>query len=129
MNSQTAACLAIYGFFLLLLGVSGYFTNPEKAGTALISGGSFGALSILWGILGAKGIRWSKPAALLTSSLLGAACVWRGSLGWLAVANGQPQKALPALLITLMLAVAVASVLCLLKDRKPGVESPAGQPR
>jgi uncharacterized membrane protein len=90
-----------------------------------MSGGGFGALSILWGILGAKGRRWSRLAALLTTILLGAACAWRAGLGWMAVANGQSGKVFASLLITLMLAVSVVLLVMLLKDRKP---SGAGKP-
>jgi uncharacterized membrane protein (UPF0136 family) len=31
-----------------VIGLIGYFSNPEKARTALISGGTFGTLSIIW---------------------------------------------------------------------------------
>jgi len=119
MNTQTAGYLIISGLFIALLGVAGYLTHPEKAITALISGGVFGGLAILWGILGAKGLRWSRFAALLTTALLAAACAWRAILGWLDVANGQSEKAFAAVLITLMLAVAAVMLVMLSKDRKP----------
>lgn len=127
MNTQISGYLVIFGTFVVLLGVIGYMTHPEKAITAVLSGGGFGALFILWGILGAKGVRWSKLAALLTAALLSAACVWRASLGWLSVANGQSEKAFASLIITLMLGVAVVLLVFLLKDRKAGgVDNPAG---
>lgn len=126
MNTQTSGYLVIFGTFAILLGVIGYMTHPEKAITALLSGGGFGALFVLWGILGAKGVRWSKLAALLTAALLSAACGWRASLGWLSVANGQSEKTFASLIITLMLGVAVAMLVFLLKDRKAGGVDPAG---
>lgn len=127
MNTQTAGYLVIFGIFLILLGVIGYVTHPEKAHTALIFGGGFGALSVLWGILAAKGMRWNKPAALLTAILLSVACVWRASLGWLAVANGQSEKVFASLVITLMLAVSAVMLVVLLKDRRTGVAERPGR--
>lgn len=53
MNTTTAGYLILYGAFLIVIGLLGYLSNPEKAKTALMSGGTFGALSILWGVLGA----------------------------------------------------------------------------
>ena len=127
MSTHTAANLVIFGICLILLGLVGYVTHPEKAHTALISGGGFGALSILWGILGARGRRWTKSAALLTASLLGIACVWRASLGWLAVVNGQSEKVLASLMITLMLVFSGVMLWLLLTDRRAGgVEKPTG---
>ncbi|HKI69870.1 MAG TPA: TMEM14 family protein, partial [Verrucomicrobiae bacterium] len=91
MKTQTSGYLVILGIFVIFLGLIGYLTHPEKAHTALMAGGSFGVLAILCGILGAKHVRWSKAAALLTAGLLGAACIWRASLNWLAVAGGESE--------------------------------------
>ena len=127
MNIQTAGYLVIFGIFLILLGLAGYLPNPGKAHTALISGGGFGALSILWGALGAKGVRWSWPAALGTTALLLVACAWRAGLSWLAVANGQAEKVFASIIITLMLAVSAFMLFSLLRDRKTvGAEKPEG---
>jgi hypothetical protein len=120
MNPQTAGQLVIFGIYLILLGAVGYATHPEKAQTALISGGGIGALWMLWGILGAKGVRWSWPAALATTALLALACVWRASLSWLGVANGQSEKVLASVVITLMLAISACVLFLLLRDRKRG---------
>ena len=82
---------------------------------------------MLWGILSAKGVRWSWAAALVTTALLALACVWRASVSWLAVADGQSEKAFASVVITLMLGVAVFVLFFLLKDRVAGsVEKPAG---
>jgi uncharacterized membrane protein (UPF0136 family) len=130
MNTQTAGYLVIFGIFLILLGLIGYMTHPEKAQTALISGGGFGALWILWGILCAKGVRGSRLAALATTLLLCMACLWRSSVGWLAVVNGQTEKAFASLVITLMLAVSVSMLFLLLKDRRAGsAQKPTGVAR
>jgi uncharacterized membrane protein (UPF0136 family) len=120
MSTQTAGYSVILGIFLILLGVIGYVTHPEKATTALISGGGFGALWMLWGILSAKGVRWSWLAALATTVLLTLACVWRASLSWMAVANGQSEKAFATVIITLMLTVSVFMLFFLVKDRRAG---------
>lgn len=127
MSTQRAATLAIFGIFLIILGVIGYLTNPERAHTAVIFGGGFGALWMLWGILGAKGIRWSWLAAVATTALLALACAWRAGLSWMAVANGQSEKAFASVIISLMLAVSVFMLLFLLKDRKTGGAMPTGE--
>ena len=51
MTTKTAGYLILYGAFLIIMGLLGYLSNPEKAQTALLSGGTFGALSIVWGVL------------------------------------------------------------------------------
>ncbi len=118
MNTKTAGYLIFYGAFLIVFGLLGYLSNPEKAKTALMSGGSFGALSILWGVLGARGIRWSWPAALVTTGFLALVFAWRATVGWLAVLDGKSEKLFAAILITLMLAASALMLPCLLKDRK-----------
>jgi len=118
MNVMNAGYLIVLGVFVGLLGVIGYVTHPEKAATSLMFGGGTGALFVLWGILGARGLRWSKPAAVATALLLSAACVWRAGLGWLAVANGEPGKLFASLLLTLTLAVSLVLLALLLKERK-----------
>src|SRR5688572_13838306 len=130
MNTQTAGYLILYGGFLIVMGLAGYLSNPEKAKTALMSGGTFGALSILWGFLGARGVRWSLPAAIVTTGLLAVVFAWRASVGWLAVLDGQSEKLFAASLITLMLAASVLMLLCLLKARKASeTEQPASSER
>ena len=130
MNTKTAGYLILYGAFLIVMGLLGYLSNPEKAKTALMSGGTFGALSIVWGVLGARGVRWSLPAALATTGLLTLVFAWRASVGWLAVIDGKREKLFAASLITLMLAASVLMLLCLLKSRKTAeAEQPASGER
>ena len=118
MNTQTAGYLIFYGAFLILCGLLGFLSNPEKAKTALMSGGTFGALSIAWGFLGARGFRWSRLAALTTTGLLALVFAWRASVGWLAVLDGRREKLFAASLITVMLVASVLMLFGLLKSRK-----------
>src|SRR5687768_15157378 len=118
MNTTTAGYLILYGAFLIVMGLLGFLSNPEKAKTALMSGGTFGALSILWGVLGARGFRWTLPAAIVTTGLLALVFAWRATVSWLAVLDGQREKLFAAGLITLMLAASVPMLLRLLKSRK-----------
>lgn len=119
MNTKTAGYLILYGAFLVVMGLLGYWSNPEKAKTALMSGGTFGALSILWGVLGARGIRWSLPAAFVTTGLLALVFAWRASVGWLAVLDGKSEKLFAAVLITAMLTGSVLMLFGLTQARKP----------
>ena len=119
MKTKTAGYLILYGGFLVVLGLLGYLSNPEKAKTALMTGGTFGALSILWGVLGARGVRWIVPVAVVTTSLLTLACAWRASVGWLAVLDGKSEKLFAALLLTVMLAASAAMLAVLFTSGKP----------
>jgi len=113
MNTKTAAYLILYGAFLILFGALAYWSNPEKAMTALMSGGTLGAFSILWGVLSARGVRWCVRAAKVTTGLglLVLVFVWRASLGWLAVLNGKLDNTLFA--ASLIIAMMVGTVVML----------------
>lgn len=102
MNTKLGKWMMGYGAFLVAMGLAGYLSNPAKAVTALISGGVFGGLSVLWGILLARGQSWSRWAALATTSLLTAVFVWRASVSWAAFSEGQPEKWLAASIISVM---------------------------
>jgi uncharacterized membrane protein (UPF0136 family) len=101
-----------FGIFLILCGVAGYLSNPAGAKTALMSGGTFGGLSALWGVLMLKGFGWAKMAAWVTTILLVAAFAWRSIAGWMDYAAGEP-KLFAASLITLMLVASLASLVVL----------------
>lgn len=116
MRAKTAACLMAYGVFLIAMGLIGFLSNPEKAKTALISGGTFGGLSLIWGFLASRGVRWALPAATATTGLLIAAFTWRASAGWIAVRNGQSEKLFAAGLITTMLLVSLILFPVLLRE-------------
>jgi len=106
-----------FGVFLILCGLAGYLSNPAGAKTALISGGTFGGLSALWGVLMLKGFPWAKTAACLSTFVLVAAFAWRSIAGWMAYAGGQP-KLFAASLITLMLVSSLASLVVLARTGK-----------
>ncbi len=103
-----------FGVFLIICGVAGYLSNPAGAKTALISGGTFGGLSALWGALMLVGFRWARTAALGSTLVLIAAFAWRSIAGWLAYAGGEP-KLFAASLITLMLVASVISLTVLFR--------------
>lgn len=105
-----------FGIFLILCGLAGYLSNPAGAKTALISGGTFGALSALWGVLMLRGCIWAKTAAWITTVVLVAAFAWRSAVGWAAYAEGQP-KLFAASLITAMLAASLLSLFVLRRGR------------
>lgn len=106
--------LISFGLFLFLCGLAGYLSNPAAAKTALISGSLFGALSVVWGLLLAKGFKFAKWVALAMTLLLCGVFGWRSIVGWQAVADGEP-KTFAASLITLMLLGSLATVTKLLR--------------
>lgn len=118
MIRKIPAALIGYGLFLAVIGLLGYLSNPEKARTALISGGTFGALSIFWGILAARGVRWAPGAALGTAIFLLAVFTWRASVSWMAVAQGDSEKAVAAFLISLMWAASFCLIAFLVSQRR-----------
>lgn len=103
-----------FGLFLVLCGIAGFLSNPAGAKTALISGGTFGALSSFWGILMIRGIRGARYAALGCTGFLAIVFTWRATVGWMAFASGEP-KLFAASLITLMLAGSLLSIAVLLQ--------------
>jgi uncharacterized membrane protein (UPF0136 family) len=106
-----------FGIFLILCGVAGYLSNPAGAKTALLSGGTFGGLSALWGGLMLKGVAWAKVAAWVSTIVLVAAFVWRAMAGWMAYAAGEP-KFFASSLITLMLLASLASLAVLARRQR-----------
>jgi hypothetical protein len=99
-----------YGAFVFLMGVLGYLSNPEKAGTALKSGGMVAGLSLVWAIGWWSQRRWALFGAAATLALVGAVFIWRSSVSWRAYFGGESQKLTAALLITAMF-IATAVVL------------------
>jgi len=113
-----------YGLFLMIIGILGFLSNPEKAKTALLSGGGFGFLSIVLGILLHRRFRWARRAAVAMTTLLATVFVWRAGVGWGAVNQGQIEKRTAAVLITLMLAASILTLTVLLRSRSDREERP-----
>lgn len=108
-----------YGIFLIVIGLTGYLSNPERAKTALMSGGTFGVISIIWGLLLLRGISWARIAVLCTTLFLSVIFLWRASVSWSAVAQGEAEKMLAAVLISLMLAASATLLAVIARARKP----------
>lgn len=117
MNHKLSKTLIIYGAFLILAGVAGFLSNPEKAKTALMSGGTFGMLSIIWGVLGLRQIAWSLKAGLITVGFLTFTFAWRSTVTWQAYFGGNAEKLFSAVLISSMLAASILVLLTFFKSR------------
>lgn len=115
-----------YGAFLVGIGVIGYLSNPEKAATALVSGGTFGALSVVWGVLLRRGLGWARWAARAMTALLAAVFTWRATVTWLAALGGQPEKTVAAGLVTAMLAASILTLFVLFA--RPAADRRAADP-
>lgn len=113
--------LIIYGIFLIDMGLIGYLTNPERAQTALISGGLFGILSIFLGILWGRNFSASRPLSFGILSLLFIVFSWRATVSWLAYNGGNDEKFWPAIIITAML-LATFFTLVILRKASPPVK-------
>ncbi len=118
MNTkQLGLWLLGFGAFLIVCGLLGYLSNPEKAKTALISGGSFGLLSMGWGLwLRLSGARAAWWAATVTTFLLLGAFSWRATASWQAHLSGEP-KLIAAVLITAMWIGSLATLIVLWRGR------------
>lgn len=109
MKAHPAArWILAYGLFLIVAGIAGFLSNPEKAKTALMSGGTAGILSLTWGWAALRGHRWGVWAALATTTLLALVFAWRATASWQAVGAGNQDKVFAASLITLMLVASVS---------------------
>jgi len=115
MNRRLGIWLMGYGAFLIAIGVAGFLSNPAKAATALLSGGTFGTLSIILGFLLGRGRGWARTAATATTGFLALVFTWRSAATWLAVRSGQPGKLVAAWLITAMLVASVVTLVVLLR--------------
>ena len=112
-----AKAIIAYGAFLILAGLVGYLSNPEKAKTALMSGGTFGLLNIGYGILAMRGWRPAPTAALITAGFLALVFIWRSSVSWMAVAGGNSDKVVAASIITTMLIASIALIAYIVRSR------------
>lgn len=112
-----ARWIIAYGCFLIAVGLAGYLSNPEKAITALVSGGTFGLISIGLGLAAAWGKSWARPATLGVTGFLSLIFFWRSTVSWMAALGEEPDKKLAAILISLMLLASVSLIVVLLRPR------------
>ncbi len=122
---KPATALIGYGAFLILMGLAGYLSNPEKAKTALLSGGTFGLLNIGLGYLALRGWRKALPAARALVVLLGAVFLWRAIVTWSAYASGNKDKLVAGALITSMLIASAAMAVYLSRTLRRGTAGSA----
>lgn len=119
LNSMKKSTILIsYGLFLILAGLAGYLSNPEKAKTALMSGGTFGLLQIVVGLIALKGWKPASKIGIGICSFLALTFTWRAIVSWMSVAGGQNEKLFAASLISLMLIASVTAIILLLKHKK-----------
>jgi uncharacterized membrane protein (UPF0136 family) len=128
VNTKLGYWMVVYGLFLIAMGLAGYASNPEKAKTALMSGGAFGALSMLWGWLMTRGFAWSRWAWCATTAFLVVIFTWRVIVSWMAFANGAADKLTGAILVTAMSVASVFMLVALVRGLARGQPQP-GEPR
>lgn len=109
-----ATWVAIYGAFLIFAGLLGYMSNPAEAKTALISGGAFGSLNLIFAFGISKGFHPIRRVTIAVAAVLSVIFCWRASVSWLAVLDGEP-KLIAAILITSMLAASILIIIRLLR--------------
>lgn len=97
-----AYTLLAYGIFLIAIGVAGFANNPEKAKTALISGGAFGGIHLVWAYLWNRHQEIAKKGVAVTLVMVLAASTWRSWASWQAYLDGDPSKKFVAFLLTAM---------------------------
>jgi uncharacterized membrane protein (UPF0136 family) len=119
MKASTWKFVVVYGVFLIVIGLLGFASNPEKAKTALMSGGLFGSLSIIWGVLMSKGFGWARYAAIVTTSLLSIVFAARAFIGWKAFIDGEPKLIAASLISSMLVASLILLPLILRKSPQP----------
>lgn len=126
MNASLVSKLLIaYGAFLMAVGLLGYLSNPERAQTALISGGTFGSISITLGVLAARGSLLVGWLAMGISTMLSFVFAIRSAISWRAFFS-QGEKFFAAILITSMLIATCLVITLLLRELlKPRRTGPA----
>lgn len=112
---KKSRALNIYGAYLILAGLAGYLSNPEKAKTALYSGSLFGILLLTCGFLLARKQPWAAKLGFGLCALLSVTFAWRATVGWIAVSSGNDDKLFAAALITTMFIGALLTLKALWK--------------
>lgn len=102
MAQSPASLLIAYGIFLTVSGVAGYFATHATSTSALLNGGVFGALMIVLGLTIRRGRMWTYPAAASAAVIFTLTFAWRSALQWFSVLQGNDDKLLVAVLLTIM---------------------------
>lgn len=114
---KTSTILIGYGLFLIVAGLAGFLSNPEKAKTALMSGGTFGLIQIGVGYIATRGWKPARGLGIGICAFLAATFTWRSIVSWMAVAGGASEKLFAASLISTMLAASIVAIVLLLKQK------------
>lgn len=78
-NSFLITLLSFYGLFLITCGIVSVIFIGLKAKTALISGGTSGALALLTAWLINSGVKWAPAAGILLCTALFIVFSWRST--------------------------------------------------
>jgi len=79
MNESLSSILIFYGLFLIACGIASVIFIGLKAKTALISGGTSGAISLTIAYLFTHGFGWFWPAGIFFSFALFIVFSWRAT--------------------------------------------------
>ncbi|MBI2927499.1 MAG: hypothetical protein HYY24_17525 [Verrucomicrobia bacterium] len=128
MSSTTARCLMLYGLIVMIVGMLAHRLDPELAKTLPWFSGPCGALCILWGVLGSRGLRAGRVGFVLTTIPLMYLLIVEMVLGWSAVLEKKTEKIIVPTLVTLLLLTSGGMLVFLLYPR-PGSDATAAAPR
>lgn len=115
MHRRLGMLLIGYGVFLVTAGVLGFVLTRETSVSSLFNGGIFGTLLIVLGVMHQQGRMWTHPASLSASAIFTLTFLWRATLQWYEIANGDVTRVNIAVLLSIMSLVSLAVVLVLFK--------------
>ncbi len=118
----------LYGLIVMIVGMLAHRLDPELAKTLPWFSAPCGALCILWGVLGARGLRAGRVGFVLTTIPLMYLLIVQVVFGWSAVLEKKTEKVSVPMLVTLML-VASAALLMYVFYPRPGSGTEASPPR
>ncbi|MBC8044745.1 MAG: hypothetical protein IAF08_15010 [Rhizobacter sp.] len=117
MKNPTGKLLIIYGAFLVVCGLAGYLSNPSRAISALISGGSAGATMMALGAAIDRNPRVISHAATGLIAVLTLVFGWRMVNAWQAATGDAPEKTFTAVLLTVMTLGSILAVIFIFRQR------------
>ena len=106
MTFTPSLTLLLYGGFLVISGILGYFITGETSTSSLLNGGIFGTLLMVLGILIRQGRMWTMPAAVSATAMFTLTFVWRSVIQWSHVVEEGTHVSV-AILLTIMMLVSV----------------------